>query len=488
MVSLANFKKLQSYSFILIMATAAFVSSCSGDSEILANWDNGKITRKNFRDIIGLYRSKEDMSKISVKEQEKALQNFAMMQITADLARKEQMDKSPDYELATTFTDKTAALASLNKMLREKKRDLDLTMWDMQILFLSSPQNKPDVADRKEEADELTTKLNSGLSDREIEIIIRDKSENKRYAMIGGYLDPHCVSCGQNPISFLTDPLKNAEMGKFVNIRNDRGHWIIRKIKEHRTDEDDLEDLFVSYQTKITDVMKKNLQETIKDKTRLQQSLKRIPDSEKIEKMAKEQAQAQIHRVSESENRELIDSLKKEAGLEIFEVAIPGKTDKSKLKNDTVLFKTNKMEYTYGQLVSPLLQANKDVDLNQVLRVLHNVIIPYEVMSRHPDMEKAKKSDLYDFILKMRNDDALSRLYLIKHQPTPEVTDEDIRQWFELRKNNEFNGKTFASVKDNIKKRLTQTKGQEAFNSYQSKLISEHKLVVNSKLLKPGEI
>lgn len=470
-------------SFVLII-TLSLSASCSGDGEVLAEWDNGdKITRGEFRDLIEVTRGPEAIDSLTVDEQNNTLKNFALMKITGDLARKEKLQDSPDFKLGMALIDESASLAAFNRIFRKTHESGDMQFWDMQILFLAKKEES-----RTEEANDLLKELNSGKSEKEIEEIIRNKNENQRYAMIGGYLDPHCISCGQDNVAFLTDPLKEAEDGKFILVENDRGAWIVRKIRSYEAEMEDLEEIFYKYQKKTASILKGNIESTITDPKQKQAALSRIPDDNRLTKMAKEYAGAQEKRALSADFQKLNEKLRKEKKLEITEAASGQTAGTFKFTPETVLFRTVEGDYTYGDLVKPLVDAGKEPETQQVLRILHGVIIPYTVLKDHELMKQAKQSETFTFIKKLRESDTLSRIYLEKNKPDYQVSEEDMRQWYDLRKNNEFKGKSYSSVKGRIKNLLEQTKAREAFESFQNKLIEDHNLVIHRKLLKPGEV
>ncbi len=474
---------------LLALIVFSGITSCKRDGEVLAEYDGGKIVRKDLRNLASLLRQGDEHPTMSVDEQNMTLKELALIQIASLEAVKEGMEKSNEFAKEALLLEETSAMAAYDHYFQSKKSDLKFEMMDIQFLFLSglSPDGKQKM-DRNEEADELLKKLNSGIPSEEIDQIVADKTENPRYKLLSGYLDPHCISCPNDPIPFLTSGLKKAENGKFIKASDGRGIWIARKNRQYHLKSDELADTFLKFQSKITERLKKAINEKGGDPKVVERRLKQLPDEKARKNYAEQQAGRQIQSALRNVRQEEVEKRKKELNFQENEAVLSQLMKSSTPPADTaLLFSLNGKPYTYGTLVQPFRQRGLDIPMSDFARYL-NFYAPYILLADIPAFKEAQKSDFYKLVYNLRKNQILTRLYLQKHLPKVEVMPQDIAQWYTLRKNNEYKGKSLAQVQEAIKKQLLSNKQSESAKEFREMLLNKHKLKIYRDRLKPGEI
>jgi hypothetical protein len=493
-------KRINSYNQKIFLTGAvllfsAAIASCSKDSEKLAEFKDGSVTRKEFRMMLSFYQDPETVKSLTVEQQDSTLKNFALMKLAAALGRKEKLDKDPEYEKRRIFSDEWVSVAAYDAYLKQDLLEKAFEFLDIQLLFLrnemqpanpADPKSAASPADRSEEANALLKKLNSGLSDREIEDLIKDKSENPRYASIGGYIDPQCISCKPNNIEFLLEPLKTAKAGEFVIHKDATGYWIFRKVRSHSTRSDGIEAMYRQYLENTNRVLVRLSGKKDAEAATAPGYL----DPDKLAETAKAQAQGMVRREFRSALKNKIDELQKGKKLVIHDIMRSAQTDpKFTLTDETTpLFSVGDKTFTYKDVHAPFKAKEVDIPVREELRLVERVLIPYYLVNDQEDFKKMQKSDLFSFLKELKEDEAIAGIYIMKNRPVPEVSDAEIQQWFTLRQNDQYKGKSLNQVKEEIREGLKGKKEHEMISGYQDKLAKDNNLKINTDRLKAGHI
>jgi hypothetical protein len=467
-------------SFLLLPLFA----SC-GDGQALVTYkDNGrehKITRKELKTFLTATMGAYDPAKITVAMQDEILQNLALIRVAALAAKKEGLDKSEQYSRNQIMLDRRALIAGFDLYLKRNASSHTYKMLDAQMLFLKNDPGK----DRRSEAEELLKKLNDAKDDGEIEKIIFDTNENQRYRIQAGYLDPYCISCTPNPLTELTDPIKDRTDKKFVLVSNQQGIWLIRNLKVHDAKGKDLERIFLDYHRRAQTAMKKYYAQAGQPAKDEEKHPGMMTD-EQAKSMAKEQAEAQIRRETRSLLSAEIENLKKQYPVSFEDGETPPAVWKQVPADDTLLFRIKDQAYHYSDLKK---EAGIDrMAPEEQFMLAMQVLLPSELLKKSPLYDKVIKSDEIDFVKSLYIDDLLANLYIGREASKVTVSDDDIRQMFELRQYNEFRGKTLAQVKDQIEAGLLQEKRQSAFESIKKNLFDAYSVRIEREKLKEGKL
>ena len=461
------------FAFTALITLSVF-PSCSQDGQVLAEYQGGKITRGELRTLLSLYQSPEVLEQINVNQQTAALNNYAVMKIAALKGEADGLEKSPDFYKRALFINEWASVMALQKNLQNGLMHKKFQMAALQFVFLRN--SGPEVVQKGRD---LTVKLNSGLSDPEIEELIRDNTDNQRYAPLGGYMEPQCISCAPNPIQFLVNGEPDSYNREFVTKLERTGIWIFRVVQKFEVKGSDLQDVFSAYYKKIKEVS-----------THLAPSGQN-PEVEKwkdedMKKMGASQAEAMLRR----EERGLFPNLinKRQTETQFSMATDLQKPAEEPVTDDTILFTSSSEKFTFGDLRKPLKEMGVEITPEEELQIAQRVVIPYHLFQGTPEMDEAVDSPLFSFIKSLKQNEIRAGLWIEKNRPNPQVTDDEISQWYEVRKNTEYKGKKLADVREEIGNRLQKSKFQDVFQNFQKKLLEDNNLVIHTDRLKPEGI
>lgn len=457
-------------------------SSCMRDGEVLAEYQGGNVIRKDLRFLFQLMGRADEPR---LEDQIQVVRELALTRITAKEAVAAGLDKDPKTAKELALHEERTALTALDYMLRTSGKH-KFRMVEMQALQLSS--RGEDVTKRKAEADEMLAKLNSGMSDSDIEKFISDKTENGRYRFFAGYLDPHCISCNPNPLDFLTNLVEKAENRKFVVVETPQGYWIVRRIALHDVKADDLKDVFEDYHRKAARIARARIA-TMTGPEKDQAAKELIMDEKKIDEISTWQAREQTRREYGNLLNARSEAEKEAKKFAFHPAARPREKPKAEdYKDDTPLFSINGKDYTYGMLKARILKEVPDAPLELQLEAMHAVIIPYELLKDTSDIEKAKKHDVYEYVSQLRKDQVYANAYFAKNRPEDGVSEAEIAQEYDVRKNTEFKDQSLGQVHDRIAQQIKMTRMQKKSNEIRKALTEKYGLKVLSDKLKPGKI
>jgi len=472
---------------LLLLSTAILplllFTHCKRDGQVLASFDGGDVTRKELRYFFEVL---QQQTKATVELQDRALKNLALLKITASEARKAGIDKEEQYKKQMSLFDPWLTLSAYDYHLKQNMDRLKFTMISMQFLFLAPKTgSKGEKISRTTEANDLLNQLNNAKGDGDIEKLIGEKTENQRYKPIAGYLDPHCISCSMNPLSFLTDPLKTAPDGKFVLVEDSQGYWLIRKVSQKEVDGDDLQSLFESYHKKVAGIAEKYAKNYPEGSPNRQPAEQFLMKKEQLLSLSEQQAQGQLKRESGSLIQNKIETLKKEKAVKVFPIAMQPDLQKGGLKETTPIFSIGDTVYTLATIKQTI--QNSEIQNTDLINVAVRMILPYELLKDDEEVKQAKKGDLSEFLGDLRKNEILSNLYLLKKIEEPQIKEVEIRQMYDAAKQ-QFHNAAYATVREQIKTELINRRKQEAYMKIQDDLSKKFHLTIQSDLLKPDSI
>ena len=129
-----------------------------------------------------------------------------------------------------------------------------------------------------------------------------------------------------------------------------------------------------------------------------------------------------------------------------------------------------------------------DLNDSTMVQILQNIYIPTEILKLSPDYEEVMETELYDFLQSFYKNEALAGRYIQKSIEKMQVTDEQIQEYYDLRKHNQFNGKPLAAVKETIRQQLQQAQSQTAVQAIQDELFKKYNFKIEREKLKADEL
>ncbi len=478
-------------------ALLAFTTACGGAGEVLATYKGGEVTRGEVRDMFSMIYGPEAQSQATIDQQNQLITNYALMKVAALEATEQGLDSSDEVKNRVAMQETQSHLFAYNTYLRDNADEIELRFIEMQFVYLpvrKSGAETDDSAAREAEAAELIQKLNE-LKDQpaELEDLIYQRTEHQRYKWLGGFLDPHCTSCRPNPLSFLTDPLKEAEEGVFIQVKSPEAIWLIRKYRDYERSLDDLDGIFKNYHERTMRIAKNRrgqLPEAERDAPVFQQI---IMDDAAIENLSKQQTDRLKRTETNGILTNQLNDLREEKKLELLPPSrVQGEPPEDAYTDGIALFTMGEGEsastYTYADLNKELGPAAAAVPLTEKLQILNSLIVPMALLNGEADFEDVKGNDDYEFMMKLRLNEALASAYYSKNQPPVEVSEAQIAEQYNIGRQNRFKGQSLAQARESIKAGLESSQRQESQMKVQGELTQKYELKIMREKLKANEL
>ncbi|MBW7858592.1 MAG: hypothetical protein H3C43_09960 [Leptonema sp. (in: Bacteria)] len=470
-----NKTKIYLYTSIGILTSVVFFATSCGDRQKLASLEiDGKptaITRGDLKKFIFASQGQIDDSQLSVTVQDNILQNISLLFSAAAAAKSESIDKTEAYTKNLVFMDRRSLISGFDLYLKMNGSSHKFTMMDLQILFLS-PNNS-------DKADELLQKLNSAKNDSEIQEIMFASNENEQYRVQAGYIDPFCISCAQNPLSDITDTLKDKTDKKFIKHESIQGVWLLRNLKVKEVTTSSLERVFIDFQLRAQKARNDYNQKLSSNKVA-------VMTDDEIKAYAKDYASHQIRQETSNALRTEIDQLRQNHTITFNNNQSKEEKWASIPEDTAIILSIDDTKYHYSDFKKEL--EGFDFNADQQFDLFIHIYVPSELLKKSKNYTTVAKSGQIEYIHQLYIQGLLAQLYLNQRLSKVTVTDEDIQQQYQLRQFNEYKGKSLAQVKDEIVLGLTQEKQQSAQVSIKQDLFKKYNVVIERDKLKDGQL
>ncbi|MEQ9362898.1 MAG: hypothetical protein RIF32_01565 [Leptospirales bacterium] len=473
---------------LLLLATA-----CDRGGEVLATYEGGEVTRAELRNMFAMIYGPEAESQATIDQQNQLITNYSLMKIAALEAKKQGLDSTDDVRNRTVLKELQSQLFAYNTYLRDNADDIELNFIEMQFVYLpirASGDDTNDASAREAEAADLIKKLNEVKDDpAALEDLIYERTEHQRYKWLGGFLDPHCTSCRPNPLNFLTDPLKEAEKGTFIQIKSPEAIWLIRKYREYERSLDNLDGIFKDYHTRTMRIAKNRrgqLPEAEQNAPVFQQI---IMDDAAIENLALQQTDRLKRTETNGILTNKLNDLRESKKLELLPPSrMQGEATEDDYKESTALFTIGERTYTYGDLNKELGDAADAVPFKEKLQILNSLIVPLVLLEDESEFAAVKENDDYEFMMQLRESEALASTYYGKNQPEVEISEQQIAEQYNIGRQNRFKGQSLAQARAAIRASLEGSQRQAGQMKVQGDLTQKYDLKIKRELLKANEL
>ncbi len=377
------------------------LSFCGNDSQPLAEWEGGSITRQELKYTFQLLGKPPKLD-----SQEKVLEGLAVLKMSASESLRQGLADSPEFQKRSVFFEKTAFVGAFEQFVAQETRKKKFKMMELQGAFLHDAATPKT---REEEALDFVKRLNAAS---EIDVIqmIAERTELRRYGVVGGYMEPLCSNCPMNPYVFLINPARRAE-GKFISIPDSNGFWIVRKVREEEFADDDLVEEYAHYYRKIVPIGRHFVRELPEGNERLALEVT-IPADSDIAMTANQKAQAHLVR----EYRLAYENKLREKKAEHHFEAGPNWNKSDQIANRAeLLFKLDEKSFTLADFETEIPESARDKGL-----ILHQVLFPYLLLKDDSLADPVRKSEYFKFLLEWNRNTALSELYIARLEPGSE--------------------------------------------------------------------
>jgi hypothetical protein len=453
----------------IALLTLAGFAACRGDSQVLAEFDGGKVTRGDLRSAF-----KNAPQIPGIEMQDRVLGELALIRMIALEARNAKLDQTEDFKKRAVFLEKTAFVGALEQILVDQGKKAKFKMLEVQFAFL---RDAGETKKRKQEAEDLLGRLNKS-SDSERDRLVASRTEMDAYKDVAGYADPVCVSCEPNPVPFLTKALEKSG-DAFVMAEEASGIWIVRRVKEKEYEGDDLAEAMESYWKNAMRTARATIA-AMPDGPEKKEKEARVMGESAIENLAKQQAEQYVSTNSRGALQRRLDERRRKIGFE----PQPGLADWFKAQDaaqparEIPAVKFGEKTLTVGDLLD-MIPAGIAPDPRQVV----NTILTYELLKDDELAGKAKSSDFYVFLKEWNENNQLALLYLNKESPV-KVTDAKIAERHQLL----FRDKPLTQVRAQIVAEIERQEREAIMRQMKESLGKKFNLKIHRDKLKGDEI
>ncbi|TGN18577.1 LIC12015 family putative lipoprotein [Leptospira idonii] len=477
-------KKLSMAMLIFGICSLSFVN-CSKDSEILATFDGGTVTRGEMNFLAETFKRGSNKPLVLDSEKQlKLIEQVALEKLVfLDGVKLKKFDPSEADQLETLLSDFIKLNVYIREYVKYAVQNKPLEFIDLQIALVRGPNGE----ENQKNADELVAKLNAA-SESEKNALIAEVTADSSRKPVYGKLEPFCTNCSINPLEDIISEAKKAPKGTFVKYSKgaeDPIVYVLRSLGTERVHPERLEKYFAStfekfskeaiqYGETHTDEESKNAvayftegneeraaqfaQHTMKqfeqglyvsEMNKIKEesgfTIGELPPAQK--KFLDEAARNQVANYLQSPDRDR--SLSNAALLEKFYVKFPPNSpdmvDVNAYTNDVVLFSTKDGKtYTWGNLREDFdklpnrLKSNyKDeaARIWDILNLYQGTILQGKIAQTSDRVQKAEKESSYKIqIDKMRMSIGLKVLQDEIEALPVEVTETQIRDAYEAGK------------------------------------------------------
>ncbi|AVQ13530.1 Uncharacterized protein XB16_3238 [Leptospira santarosai] len=490
-------QKILSLTILSLLVT--FATNCSRDSDVLASFKSGTVTREELRTYYKLRGIEPDLNSASIATQAKIVEEIGIQKITEINNKNTNIVTKDEYDKIMSFVEPQVVFNDYRKQFSEKLLTSGMLEFAFgRILFLKAG---PDTSAK---ANTFLQQIQTIKSDREIaEFITKNTDEAQRKA-IGGKLEPHCINCGDDPFTAILREATDKK-GEFILKEAQGNYYILRverieKIYPKKIDKffqnelDKLKTLALKY------VSKEGITEDEKNAAKFYSDVV-------VNERANQTAEHYGNRFFKEAWKKEMDSLKAKSGLKIADLTpefIKG------LKSETVLFEDkNGTKFSFKDLIaefnkiSPIIQKRKgspEEEKNDQLSFYTQIYLPIRISAESKEIQSIKDTKEFKKSLPLLGRSVLFMLTRNRSiDAEVNVTEKEIRDTYEAGKlyaysktsstnPNERVPEEFGKVRDRIKQELVEAKKQSVFQDYLSKLKSENEFRIASESLKAGQI
>ncbi len=222
-----NFKKFF-YTTLLLTSVYVTVNNCSSETEILATYDGGTVTRGELNFVLeASKRGNAEPQTINPDVQVRIIESVALekilMQDSIQSKKVDPQDIQKIEALVADFLKMNIYLRDYVKMTVEKK---PLEFINLQIAILRDENGEAN----EKKAEELLAQLENASSS-EIDNIISNVTDDQGNKPIAGRMEPFCTNCMATPMEDIIEAATSVKKGKFVKFSKDpRMIYVLRSL------------------------------------------------------------------------------------------------------------------------------------------------------------------------------------------------------------------------------------------------------------------
>ncbi|TGM99207.1 LIC12015 family putative lipoprotein [Leptospira yasudae] len=491
--------KQKTLSLTILSLLVLFAIGCSRDSDVLASFKSGTITREELRAYYKLRGVEPDANNASIATQAKIVEELGIQKIAEANNNNTNVVTKDEYARIMAFVEPQVLFNDYRKQFSEKLMNSGMLQFAFgRILFVKAT---PDAAAK---ANGLLQQIQAIKSDKEVAEFISKNTDEAQRKAIGGRLEPHCINCGDDPFTAI---LKEAadQKGNFILKEAQGNYYILRVERIERIYPKKIDKFFQNELDKLKTlavkfVSKEGISEDEKNAAKFYSDLV-------VNERANQTAEHYGNRFLKESWKKEMDALREKSGLKITDLTPEFiKT----LKPDTILFEDKTgAKFAFKDLlvefnkIAPILQKRKatpEEEKNDQLSFYTQIYLPIRISAESKEVQSLKDTKEFKKTLPLLGRSVL--FMLIRNRSTDgevNVTEKEIRDTYEAGKlyayskpsasnPNERVPEDFGKVRERIKQELVESRKQSIFQDYLSKLKSENEFKIASESLKAGQI
>lgn len=210
---------------ILVLSLLSLaLSQCNLDSDVLASFKGGTITRKELRNFYKLMNAggrKSEPNHPTVEEQTQLLDTLGLFKLIAQYNAEKNLVSDAESEVFLKITRPQSAYAYLQKELADKLEVEGKLKFAFARIALVASADANANASTEARAKDILEKVQQISSKKDVAKFIAENTDESSRKAIGGLLEPQCLNCGNDPISEITN-----------EAADKLGTWIVKELIE----------------------------------------------------------------------------------------------------------------------------------------------------------------------------------------------------------------------------------------------------------------
>lgn len=491
--------KQKTLSLTILSLLVLFAMNCSRDSDVLASFKSGTVTREELRAYYKLRGVEPDANNASIATQAKIVEELGIQKIAEANNTNTNVVTKEEYAKIMGFVEPQVLFNDYRKQFSEKLLTSGMLEFAFgRILFLKAT---PDATTK---ANTLLGQIQAIKSDKEVAEFISKNTDETQRKSIGGRLEPHCINCGEDPFTAI---LKEAadKKGSFILKEAQGNYYILRVERIEKIYPKKIDKFFQNELDKLKNLALKSLSK--EGITEDEKNAAKFYSELTVNERANQTAEHYGNRFLKEAWKKEMDSLRDKSGLKIVDLTpefIKG------LKPESILFEDKSgAKFSFKDLlvefnkIAPILQKRKatpEEEKNDQLSFYTQIYLPIRISAESKEVQALKETKEFKKTLPLLGRSVL--FMLIRNRSTDSevnVSEKEIRDTYEAGKlyayskpapgnPNERIPEDFGKVRDRIKQELVEARKQSVFQDYLAKLKSENEFKIASESLKAGQI
>ncbi len=509
---------------ILVLSLLSLIfSQCNLDSDVLASFKGGTVTRKELRTFYKLNTGgrKAEPNHPTLEEQTQLLETLGLFKLIGQFNTEQKTVTEDETNVFLKYSKPQMAASFLQKSLAEKLETDGKVKFAFARVILITSQDPKDNQTAQIRAEEILQKIQQISSKKDITKFVTENTDETSRRAVGGLLEPQCLNCGSDPNSAIT-----------IEAAEKEGTWILKELQDPQDPRNPVNPnqprpkKFLVLRVEKTETiyagrlgkffqrelgkLKKIATEYVNTPGLSEQSkaeAKRYYADLKVDEIAPRYEDYMKKRFLYNAVSEQEEKLIKNAGFDrvsINQENLNSFNDESVLLTNTKTGEVTKYKDVVAELKQLAITSGLDTakldDKANVLQFFKQQYIWYKIAGQSEEIAKTIDSDEFQEEFSMMKLYIIQPLVFKKVLPNDvDVSEAEMREQYEAGKmftyvkQNPANPQDrtpmpYAEVRAKIKDDLLRSKKQSMVRDFTQKLKTDYQFILDSKQLKTGKI